>query len=128
MPMRLLWTMAFLMLAPSAEARADEIWSCSFVSAFSREPVSVTYRIVGQELTAIWATGTEENFRLVVNNRFGLVAVSSTAMIEPDAKQPTVSATMLVINRGTKEFSAATAITGQPTRVGQAVQGTCSQQ
>jgi hypothetical protein len=133
MPMRSIPLLGCLCLAALARpAAADEVWSCRYTVPSSPETIPVTYRLVGQQLRATWVTGTEEDFRIVVNNRFGLIAVSPTAEIEPENRQPTVAATVLVLNRGTHEFRASSvsvgSVPGREPLPRAPMQGRCSEQ
>ena len=106
-------SVAFLCIAWSAPAaHADETWTCTFVSQFSKSPMLVNYQIAGDTLIQTWATGATHGFRIQKNNQFGIVAISAISEIEPNQTSPTIGAMTFVLARRTKEFWLATTVTG----------------
>lgn len=131
--MRRLAIVTFIILAAwQPAARADEIWACTFVSKISKAPILIGYKVIGDELLETFGSGTQDRFKLLQNNRYGLVGVSSISEIEPGQTRPTVGGSMVVIDRVTREFWFATTITGQPAPltkfINQVGRGSCIKQ
>ena len=115
----ILWT------ALASNAHADEVWSCATIEPAQSMPLLINYRVIGSEMIETWASGGQTHYLLVQNNSYGLVGVSSISMIELNKKVPTVGARVVAINRETKEFWIAGAITGESKAVNAPAYGNC---
>jgi hypothetical protein len=107
------------------EAHADETWTCTFTPSFLKQPMSVTYHLVNNNLTQISPTGMSSGFQLMQNNQYGLVAISPIAEIEQDQTTPTVGAITVVIEKQTGKFWLSTIVNDQPNAV-TSYKGTCN--
>jgi hypothetical protein len=112
-------------MAASTCASADEIWTCTY-PGFSqdRRPVIQRYRQQGDILDVDQGSWREE-YRMLENNQFGLVASSSISKIEPNQSEPSIGARTIVINKRTGEFLWSNLFLGEPDRVNSPVHGTC---
>jgi len=117
---------AITLLACATSARAadrwTERWTCTYPDLVAK-PVSLSFELSPPEL--VETSVFHEHYRILENNDYGVVAVSSISKIELGHTQPTVGATTVVINKGTGEFWLAPAISGQPAIMNQPVRGNC---
>jgi hypothetical protein len=105
-----------------ATSASAEGWTCTYLFSSGVQPTLIQFELSPPDLIN---TKLHEHYRILQNNDYGLVAVSSIAEIEQGKQQPTVGAATVVIDKGTGEFWLATAIAGQPSDVNQPVHGTC---
>jgi hypothetical protein len=93
-------------------ARADTIWTCAFPAqnAWDKSLI-VQYRQRGGRLIA---DKTKTAYQILKNNEFGLVAISSTAQIDVELyqKDPTIAATVILIDKHSGEMLQATTVLG----------------
>jgi hypothetical protein len=70
-------------------------------------------------------TESNDRYRLLQNNGYGLVATEAISAIEEGQQKPTVGASTIIINKGTGEFWWGTMIAGQAAFLSKPVQGKC---
>jgi len=104
-------TFSSLLLVTSAHA--NELWSCQITDDLGNEPMLVTFEVRGKKLIQKWAAGTESEYDVAQNNKYGLVGLFSMSKIAPDETEPTIGASAVVINKTTKEVWLSTVIAGE---------------
>lgn len=86
------------------------------------KPLIIQYSQHGSTLVS---NKTKDQYRIVKNNEFGLVAVSSTSEISAELhqKDPTIAATVILIDKHSGDLMQATMMLGQgsTTSAGQCV-------
>jgi hypothetical protein len=95
-------------LAATTAARA-EAWTCSYVLEGFKEAFLHRFLILGNELVE---AKTNDRYRLLQNNEYGLVATYAISEIEEGQKKPTVGVIAIIINKTTGEFMWENAILG----------------
>jgi hypothetical protein len=112
----------FAVIASTASARAES-WACAFNYGSNNPPTLIRFQLAPPDLIE---TSHGDHYRLLQNNEYGLVAVSSFSEIEKDQARPSVGGSLVVIDKATGEFWWSTTM-AHPPAVGlnQPVQGRC---
>ena len=110
--MRIIAALVFVVAAAS-NAQA-EAWTCTGVMEGFKE----AFRRFVVLKTEVIEAKTNEHYRLLQNNEYGLVATSSISEIEQGQDKPTVGASTVVIDKTTNEFRWETIIMGVAPLVG----------
>ena len=87
------------LLACATSAEAAEVWTCTYTDGSN--PVLVRFEVSPPDLID---ASTQEHYRILQNNGYGLVATLSISGIQEWQKDPAVGAVSIVINKGTGEF------------------------
>ena len=113
-------------VAVTPAAAAGESWTCTYIGYAIREnepprPVIVRFTVEGDELV----DGTfGQRYRILQNNRYGLIAAWSIAEIEPTQSEPSIASWSVVIDKRNGFFSRVNLI-AEPGRSGAARDGSC---
>jgi hypothetical protein len=97
-------------LAGATSAEATEAWTCTYTLGFTNEPQLKRFEISPPDLID---TGTNEHYRILQNNDYGIVATDTISEIQSGLKAPSVGAFTVVINKDTSEFWQAIMATGR---------------
>jgi hypothetical protein len=118
--------LVYLVIPTIAFAATEEIWTCTY-PGFSqdRRPVIRRYRQQGEFLVV--QDQWREEYRILQNNQFGIVASSSISKIETNQNktEPSIGARTLIINKRTDEFLWSILYLDEPDRVNAPVHGAC---
>jgi hypothetical protein len=107
----------------ATSAMAAEGWTCTYVAPIDNKPTVVSYQLSPPYLID---EKFHDQYRILQNNDYGIVAALSISEIEQGHTKPTVGAITVVINKKTGEFWLATTIAGQAAVVNQPLHGECT--
>ena len=100
---------ALIMLTAANEAWA-EAWTCTAMMEGIKGPFLFRFVVLGNE---VMDARTNEKYRLLQNNEYGLVATYPFSdIVQGRSVIPTVGATTIIINKATQEFRWEQATTG----------------
>jgi hypothetical protein len=104
---RIIATLLFVVGA--ANGAWAEAWTCTYMIEGLKEPLLNRFLILGNELVE---AKTNDHYRLLQNNEYGLVATYAISEIEEGQKKPSVGVIAIIINKTTGEFMWENAIIG----------------
>jgi hypothetical protein len=97
----------FAFVSPAAFAQS--VWTCTWAGyGNGSKPVISRFRIVGGDVVD---DTFQQHYRILQNNTYGLVAAWSISEIEPNKRDPSVGAFLIVIDKQTNEFKTVTVTT-----------------
>jgi hypothetical protein len=108
---------------PIAFVAAEEVWTCTY-PGFSqdRRPVIARYREKDEFLVDDeW----NQQYRIMQNNQFGIVASWSISTIERNNSSPSIGARTIVIDKRSGELLWSNTLLGEPDKVNEPVHGNC---
>jgi hypothetical protein len=110
----------------SYAAHGADIWTCTYPDFATKEPTTVEFPVVGDEL--LENDMFQLRFKILQNTAYGLVAVWSMADMEvnfPDKKTPLIGAMAMVIDKKTGELLRSVTAFDVPEKADTTVHGKC---
>jgi hypothetical protein len=110
----------------SCAAYGADIWTCTFPDFHTKEPTTVEFPVVGDEL--LENDMFQFRFKILQNTAYGLVAVWSMADMDvnfPDKKTPTIGIIAMVIDKKTGELLRSGTSFDIPEKADTTVRGSC---
>jgi hypothetical protein len=120
---------ALTIIGLASPTYADEVWRCAYTDTNSLAnanflQVLAQYHLEGHDLVQKMPSGVTKHFKIIQNNRYGLIAISASAGA-PQNNLPSVSATTVVIEKSSGDFWLTTTIGGEPGTLNQPIHGRC---
>ena len=124
--MKTVLMVAFALLSIATSAQAAEVWTCTYTYTVRMgtppEPWLIRLEVSPPDLID---SGSQQHYRILQNNDYGLVATLGISEIQAGQKDPTIGAVSIVINKGTGEFWWNTTISGPSPEPNGSSQGKC---
>ena len=117
------------LIAFASRAEAMEVWSCTYttltraVVPSHTDPELVRFEVSPPDLIN---SANHEQYRILQNNDYGLVATTSWSEVQSGLKSPVVGARTVVVDKGTGEFWwAMTSVSGTQVALAYQINGQC---